>query len=604
MEENFSSFGEITGIYARQMQSLFQSTLRDIARGDLSTLEDSAQKMLHPALLQDWLEQQQQVLQEIISQPDLARRVQEDLTDQPRDDARENERDSCERSSCEKDSEETSGQQVYDKRFADPAWNSNPYLAMLRESYTLLRSNILDSLDKLEFSDHESEQRFRFLSRQFISAMAPSNFAASNPVVLREVLSSNGKCLSKGLQNLLDDIANSPSGLLKLAQSERGAFTLGQDLATSPGSVVLQNSQMQLIQYAAQTKTVFQTPLLLVPPFVNKYYVLDLEKRKSLVNWLTSRGYTVFMISWVNPTRNDSSIELGDYITEGIIPALAACRDITGTEKVNTAGYCTGGTLLAIALAMLKAEGDTVGQSCSFLATQTDFREPGDLGVYLGKDVIPFLKRHLRSRGVLDGSILAAGFNLLRENELYWPYIVEQYLLGRRPKPFALYHWSNDATNISASTLSAYVQKMYQENALTRAGGLSIKGVNIDLSQIELPAYFLALEKDHIVPWRSAYRSSGYFAGKNRFVLGDSGHVAGLINPAGSNKYGYRINERPAPDADAWLETSDYYAGSWWRDWTNWLKPYSGKRIAARAVGSARFPALEPAPGSYAKLVV
>jgi polyhydroxyalkanoate synthase len=584
MEETFNSFQEASRHYARQMDTLLETL--DQASPDAGT-EPSGQlflKFLNPELFRNYLEQQQEVVKQLCAQPDLASQLWDDLSTEPHPERKSDAQN--------------------DKRFADPAWTNNPYLKLLRNSYLTFSENVLQLLEKARFPDASTERRVKFQCRQIVSALAPCNTVAGNPTVLREALRTSGRCLAKGMQNLMEDLNASPPGLLNIKQSATDAFELGKDLASTPGTVIYENKQMQLIQYEPQTKFVHRVPLLLVPPIVNKYYLLDFDKRRSLVHWLLSKGFQVFMISWVNPNENQSDIAFTDYVTKGIIQAISVCRTVTNSETVNTAGYCTGGTLLAIALALLKARGDSVGKCSSFLAAQTDFQDPGDLGVYLDKGLLRTLELHAHRSGVLDGRILATAFNLLRENELFWPYVIDQYFLGKRPNGVDILHWHSDSTNLSAATLTTCIEKLYRENALTRAGGFNIDGIDIDLANIEMPAYFLAFEKDHIVPWRATFRSSRYFAGKCRFVLGESGHVAGIINPAKGGKYGCRTNSRPTPDADCWLEGSEYTPHSWWRDWANWLKPHSGTKIAARPVGSPCHPALEPAPGRYVKVTI
>jgi polyhydroxyalkanoate synthase len=487
-------------------------------------------------------------------------------------------------------------------RFSDPVWEHNHYFAMLRQSYLNSVRLCEEMLDRHQFASSTEERQARFAMRQYLNAIAPSNSPLTNPEVLREILESGGKCLQRGWQNLLQDIADSPRELLRIRQSDPAQFEVGTNLANTPGQVVYENPLLQLIEYSASTKTVYEKPLLLVPPFVNKYYVLDLDRKKSLVRWLVARGYRVFMISWVNPGQSLANTSLEDYVTDGVIEAIESALEISGSDTLNATGYCTGGTLLSIAQAVLAARGHERLASISLLATQLDFSDPGELGVYLSEQLQALLQRFSERRGVFDGRLLATAFNLLRENELFWPYVIKRYLLGQEPAAFDILHWNNDSTNIPQHMLNHYVQAMYKDNLLVQANGLNINDTAVDLARITVPAYCLATRKDHIVSWQAAWRSSRYLGGPVRFVLGDSGHVAGVINPAQGGKYAHWTCDRPTPDADSWLANAEENGVSWWKDWNNWLKPLSGNRIAAPEIGSADYPPLEAAPGRYVRV--
>lgn len=487
-------------------------------------------------------------------------------------------------------------------RFSDPAWEQNPYFAMLRQSYLNNVRLCEEMFDRHQFTSSAEERQARFAMRQYLNAIAPSNSPLTNPEVLREILETGGKCLQRGWENLLQDIGDSPRELLRIRQSDPAQFAVGTNLATTPGQVVYENPLLQLIEYAASTKTVYEKPLLLVPPFVNKYYVLDLDRKKSLVRWLVARGYRVFMISWVNPDHGLANTSLDDYVTDGVIEALESTLAISGSETLNAAGYCTGGTLLSIAQAVLAARGRECLASISLLATQLDFSNPGELGVYLGEQLQALLQKFSASKGVFDGRLLATAFNLLRENELFWPYVIKRYLLGQEPTAFDILHWNNDSTNIPQRMLNQYVRAMYKDNSLAQANGLKIGDTAVDIARITVPAYCLATRRDHIVPWQAAWRSSRYLGGPVRFVLGDSGHVAGVINPVQGGKYAHWTCDRPTPDAETWLNCAEASDTSWWKDWNDWLKPLSGNRIAAREIGSVDYPPLEAAPGRYVRV--
>jgi len=499
-------------------------------------------------------------------------------------------------------SKQASPKAMTDERFQDPAWQHNPYFALIRKTYFRNIRHCEEVLEKQHFNSTEEERTARFAIRQLLNAMAPTNSVLSNPTVLREALTTEGRSLQQGRQYLLQDIAESPPELLKICQSDPDRFELGVDLAATPGQVIFENPLMQLIEYSAIKKTVYCKPLLIVPPFVNKFYVLDLDQRKSLVRWLVTQGYRVFMISWVNPDADLAHISLDDYIVDGVVAAIEIVMSLSGHASLNAAGYCTGGTLLAVAQAWLAARDRKCLDSLSLLTTQTDFYDPGALGVYMSEKLLPWVQKQGQARGVLDGRLLTTGFNLLRENELFWPYVINRYLLGRKPESMDILHWNNDSTNIPLAAMNQYVQAMYQENALIRHNSMQIKGTGIDLARIAIPAYCLATRKDHIVPWQSAFRSSRYLSGPVRFVLGGSGHVAGVINPANDGKYPHWVNERPAPDAQAWLNNASEVSGSWWKDWNCWLKSHSGHRIAAQDAGSAVFPPIEAAPGRYVRI--
>jgi polyhydroxyalkanoate synthase subunit PhaC len=496
----------------------------------------------------------------------------------------------------------TVSEEAGDRRFKDSEWNQNPVYSYIKQAYLLNAQMLSNIVDSIEFGDDKQKQKARFYTRQYINSTSPTNLALTNPEVCREILESKGENLVHGIQNFIKDLQQSPIEALQITQSDPDAFTLGENLATTPGKVVLQNKLIQLIQYQPSTEKVYKTPLLLIPPFINKFYIMDLDEKKSLVRWLASKGYTVFMLSWVNPDDALADTEFQDYVTKGVVAAIDAIEAITGSHKINAAGYCVGGTLLAISQAYLRACGDERLQSCTFITTLTNFEEPGELGAYLSEEMLLMLEQNSRMKGIFDGRILALSFNLLRENNLFWSYFINNYLKGKDPVAFDILYWNSDSTNIPAETFSYYLRSMYLENKLVEPGGIEIEGVAIDLGKIETPSYILSTLADHIVPWQAAYQSATHLAGPVRFVLGASGHVAGGINPEQGGKYPHWVNDEPCTDAESWKSVATEVSGSWWTDWDNWLQKQSGGMIKARKPGSKEYPPLEDAPGSYVKV--
>lgn len=499
-------------------------------------------------------------------------------------------------------SKETVSEEKGDKRFADSEWHTNPVFSYIKQAYLLNSKMLTNIVDSIEFEDPKQAEKARFYTRQYINSTSPTNMALTNPEVCREILETKGENLAHGIENFVKDLQQSPIEALKITQSDPDAFTLGENLAITPGKVVYQNELLQLLQYTATTKQVYKTPLLIVPPFINKYYVMDLDERKSLVRWLASQGFTVFMLSWVNPDASMANTQFEDYVLKGVVAAIDSIEQITGSNRINAAGYCVGGTVLSIAQAWLRARGDSRLSSCAFFTTLTDFTEPGELGAYLSEEMLPILEQNSKIKGIFDGRILALSFNLLRENNLFWSYFINNYLKGKDPVAFDILFWNSDSTNIPAETFAYYLRNMYMDNKLAEPGALEIDGTPIDLAKIDTPGYFLASIADHIVPWQAAYRSSRLVSGPSRFVLGESGHVAGVINPAEGGKYPHWTNAADLASADDWKATASEVAGSWWLDWRDWLAPMSGKKVAARKPGSKAFPPLEDAPGSYVRV--
>lgn len=493
-----------------------------------------------------------------------------------------------------------------DKRFADPDWDGNPVFNYIKQAYLLNAQYMNQLVDSMEFDDPKLAEQVRFYTRQYVSSVAPTNFLLTNPEVCKEILQTEGENLARGMDNFMRDLEQSPTEALKITQVKSDAFVLGKDLANTEGGVVFKNELIELIQYKPTTEQVHSVPLLILPPFINKYYILDLGGKKSLVKWLVSQGFTVFMASWVNPNRQHAAFGFDEYVELGAIAALDAVCEITGAEKVNVAGYCVGGTLLGITQSVLKARGDNRINTCTFLTTLFDFSEPGEVGNYLSEDSFAVIEKTVKTKGYFDGRVLALSFSLLRENNLFWSFFIDNYLKGKDPMPFDILYWNSDSTNVPAAVYIYYLRNMYLDNQLKHAGALTICDTPVDLAQVGVPSYCLAAQADHIVLWQAAYKSAQILA-KNeaaqvRFVLTESGHVAGVVNPADRGKYPHWVNDTLASDAESWMAEAKQQEGSWWSDWRDWLAARAGEQCAAPAVGSKKHPVLGDAPGSYVKV--
>jgi polyhydroxyalkanoate synthase len=488
-----------------------------------------------------------------------------------------------------------------DRRFKDSEWSENPVYNYLKQSYLLNSNMMYEMVNSLHFDDAKAEEQVKFYTRQYINSVSPTNNALTNPEVCRDILESKGENLIKGLQNFIQDLQQSPADALKITQTDPDAFTLGENLAYTPGDVIYQNDLIQLIQYKASTKKVNEVPLLFIPPCVNKYYVLDMDEKKSLIKWAVSQGHTVFIISWVNPDAKLSHKGFNDYMKEGPIAALDVVEEVTKSSKINVVGYCIGGTLLATTQSYLLAKGDTRINSLTFLTTLLDFEEPGEIGVYLSEEVLPFLKKNIKEKGILDGRVLGLAFSMLRENSLFWSYFVNNYLKGKDPAPFDLLYWNSDSSNLPAETFDFYIKHTYQENNLIKDGAVEIEGVAIELSKIKTPSYFLATIADHIVLWQASYKGAQVLSGPTRFVLAGSGHLAGVVNSVDHGKYPHWVNDELSDSAEHWFEGATKNEGSWWTDWENWVAPQSGQQVTARKQGSKKHASIEAAPGSYIK---
>ncbi len=462
-----------------------------------------------------------------------------------------------------------------------------------------------DAVANVEGLDEKTRKKVDFFTRQYIDALAPSNFALTNPEVFRETISTGGQNLVKGLNNLLDDIERG-NGKLRISMTDSKAFELGVNIATTPGKVVFQNDLMQLIQYEAATKKVHKRPLLIIPPWINKYYILDLREKNSLIRWCLEHGLTVFVISWVNPDERLAGKDFVDYMLEGPLAAIDAIEKATGEKDINALGYCLGGTLLAATLAHLAAKKQARIASASFMTALIDFTGAGELEVFIDEEQVQALEKRMQDRGFLEGSAMANSFNMLRSNDLIWSFVINNYLMGRDPFPFDLLHWNCDSTRMPAKMHSFYLRNMYMNNALKTPGGITLADTPIDVSKIAVPTYFVSPMEDHIAPWKATYAGPQLLGGKSRFVLSGSGHIAGMINPPSARKYGYWTNDELPAHAEQWLKGAKQHEGSWWEDWIAWLGPKLGTKVAARepgkGPGKSKPSAIEAAPGSYARL--
>ncbi len=493
-----------------------------------------------------------------------------------------------------------------DRRFKDAQWNEHFVFDYIKQSYLLSARWLRGVVAEANHGGSPADaKKVEFYTRQFIDALSPSNFAMTNPEVLRATAESGGQNLLNGLSNLLDDLERG-KGKLAISMSDRSAFAVGRNLALTPGKVVFENDLMQLIQYTPTTAKVAARPLLIIPPWINKFYILDMQEKNSFIKWLVDQGQTVFVISWVNPDERHADKEFESYMTEGPLAALAAIEAITGMPDANVVGYCIGGTLLSALLAVMAAKKDKRIASATFLATLVDFAEAGELSVFIDEEQIQALEAKMAAKGYLEGADMATTFNMLRANDLIWSFVVNNYLLGKDPFPFDLLYWNSDSTRMPAKMHSFYLRNMYQRNLLVQPGGITLLGQPVDLTKIKTPTYILSTRDDHIAPWKSTYAATQLYQGPNRFVLSASGHIAGVVNPPAAQKYSHWTGDKTPSNPDAWLAAATEHAGSWWPDWMAWLKTFAGKEIPAtspgRKPGSGKLKAIEDAPGRYVKL--
>ena len=481
-----------------------------------------------------------------------------------------------------------------DKRFAGEAWQSSPQYRLLAESYVSTYRLLLDSVESLDIA-RETKKKMRFYVKQHLDAISPANFLATNPEAIQSAIESNGETLKAGLENLREDM-----GKGHISMTDENAFKVGENIAVTPGSVVFENEIFQLVQYAPQTKQVHLRPFLIVPPCINKFYILDLRPDNSYVRYAVEQGFTVFIVSWRNVKAEQGHLTWDDYIANGVVKAIDNVRLITNVEKINALGFCVGGTLLASALAVLGRMGHDVVESVTFLTTFLDFSDAGDVTSYINEEFITRREAEIGNGGIVSGSELAYAFTSLRANELIWNYVVGNYLKGTKPPAFDLLYWNSDCTNLPGPWYGYYLRNMYSQNNLIKPDKLVMCGVPVDLAYVNMPAFVFAAKEDHIVPWRSAYISASLLGGKTEFVLGAAGHIAGVVNPASKNKRSHRISVAPSVSHQEWLDASTEVEGSWWPRWADWLKQRSGKMVPARnTLGSAVFKPIEAAPGRY-----
>ncbi len=486
-----------------------------------------------------------------------------------------------------------------DARFSDPEWSTNPVFDFLKQAYLMTNDWANDLVERADGLDTHTRDKARFYVKQISGAISPSNFLPTNPELLRTTLQENGANLVRGMKMLAEDI-DAGNGELKIRQADLSRFEVGVNIATTPGEVIFRNDLIELIQYAPATETVLKRPLLIVPPWINKFYILDLNAEKSFIRWCVSQGLTVFCISWVNPDERHALKGFEDYMREGIIAATDAIKDATGEKDVTTIGYCVGGTLLAVTLAYLAAMGDERISSSTFFTTQVDFSNPGELKVFADEDQIRAIEEQMSKRGFLDGARMAGAFNMLRPNELIWSYVVNNYVRGKEPLPFDLLYWNSDSTRMPAANHSFYLRSCYLSNMLS-AGEMILGGIRLDLSKIEIPVYNLAAKEDHIAPAASVFKGCQYFGGPVTYVMSGSGHIAGVVNSPLKAKYQYWTGGKPKGKFAKWVAKAEETPGSWWPHWLAWIEKQAPKRVKPRIPGEGKLNSLGPAPGTYVK---
>jgi polyhydroxyalkanoate synthase len=489
--------------------------------------------------------------------------------------------------------------QKTDRRFRHEDWQNQFLYDYIKQSYLVAARHLHQAMCQVQGLDETTAKKVDFYTRQYIDALSPSNFAMTNPEVIRETVKSGGQNLLRGLNNLLDDVARGNGDQLRVKMTDDRAFKLGVNIAVTPGKVVFQNDLMQLIQYTPTTPQVHRRPLVIVPPWINKFYILDMRADNSFVRWAVGEGHTVFIVSWINPDASHARKTFEDYLNEGTLAAIDAALKATGERDLNLIGFCLGGTLVAATLGYLAAKNDKRVVSVTYFATLIDFARPGELEVFIDEQQVAALEKRMDKRGYLEGSEMATTFNMLRANDLIWSFVVNNYLLGRDPMPFDLLYWNADSTRMPAAMHSFYLRNMYMKNLLREPGGIKLNDTPIDLSKVKTPMYFVSTVEDHIAPWKSVYAGARLFNGDVRFVLGGSGHIAGIVNPPTANKYGYWTNDKRTEDADAWLAGAKQTLGSWWTDWSQWAAQHGGGKVAARKPGSGKLKAIQDAPGSY-----
>jgi len=500
-----------------------------------------------------------------------------------------------------KDSETVVDPVKGDLRFTHPDWSDNTWFNFVKQMYLVTGQAWLDSIHNIPGLDDTARYRAEFFVRQLVNAMSPSNYILTNPELLDITVKSRGKNLLRGLERFVRDLEKSADAL-KISMTDEQAFELGVNIATTPGKVVYRSELFELIQYTPTTEKVAERPLVIIPPFVNKYYILDLSAKNSFVRWAVEQGNTVFMVSWLNPSEEHRNIGFDRYVTEGVVKALEAVEEQTGVREVNAVGYCIGGSLLMTSLAFMAAcRIKSRVKSATLFTTLTDFSDPGDIGVFIDDQTVKAIEDQNNSRGYFDGRVMAVSFSILRENSLYWNYFIQNYLKGESPVPFDLLYWNSDSTNITAACHNDMLRKFYIENQLVKPGAYSVNGTKIDLSKIKVPLYFISTHQDHIAKWKVTYEGAKICKENSTFVLGESGHIAGIVNPPVKEKYSYWTNESIDDSADSWLEGAEHHKGSWWTHWDQWLESSKGKKVDARDPEKGTFKVECDAPGTYVK---
>ncbi len=484
-----------------------------------------------------------------------------------------------------------------DRRFDHPAWSESPIYDWLRQAYRLNADYLKKITEAAPVPEGQAKDRLRFLTRQFVDAMAPSNFVATNPEFVRKALETKGESIAQGIRNLISDLEKG-----RISMTDETAFEVGRNLAITPGAVVFENELMQLIQYAPLTDKVARRPFVMVPPCINKYYILDLQPENSFVRYVVEQGHTVFLVSWRNPKLEQGHLTWDDYIEQGVLEAFEVAKEICRVPQVNALGFCVGGTIISSALAVMRARGGDDVASLTLLTTLLDFSEPGELGCFIDEASVVARENTIGKGGLLTGRELSSVFSALRANDLIWQYVVGNYLKGGKPMPFDLLYWNSDSTNLPGPFAAWYLRNMYLENNLRVPGKLAMCGVKADLGKVDMPAFILATREDHIVPWKTSYLGRKLLGGETTFVLGASGHIAGVINPAAKNKRSHWVSDSTTASADEWLAGATEVPGSWWPRWAEWLKRFSGGEVKARGrLGSKTHPPIEPAPGRYVR---
>ncbi|QDP71907.1 class I poly(R)-hydroxyalkanoic acid synthase [Legionella israelensis] len=487
---------------------------------------------------------------------------------------------------------------IQDKRFSSEEWINNPFFNLLSQHYLLATEHMNSLLEQIDYGDPQIAKRIQFFTRQYLDALSPANFLHTNPQLLAETLQTHGKNLLRGLKNFLSDIETGSARLI-IKMTDTDAFAIGENLATTPGKVIYRNDMMELIQYFPQSTKVKSLPLLIIPPWINKYYILDLSPQNSLIGWLVKQGITVFVISWVNPDASYAQKSFYHYLNEGPHTAIEIIKKQLAVEKVNALGFCIGGTLLASLLAYNKARSDDSINSATFLASMIDFSDPGDMAVFIGEQQIQNIEEKMRQDGYLAGRFMASSFNSLRANDLIWSFFIKNYLQGKNPVPFDILYWNADSTNMPATMHSQYLRWMYLHNDLVKPGKIKLNNVPLDVTRIDTPSFFVSTIKDHIAPWQSVYAGFKLLKGPKRFILGGSGHIAGIINPPSANKYNYYTNQHAPAESEKWLKSATEHGGSWWQEWITWLKRHSGRLKNAPEMAKLPYQPMADAPGEY-----